>query len=412
MGTHPIFESDFDCLTDKMARDSTLPQREKQLFHKLVKSYEQKQFKQGLKNDFKSGTCWHVYGLILRAEKKYEEAIKAYSQALKWENGRNQMILKDLSHLQIQMRDLEGFKQSRLDMLSQRPTLRASWIGYAIANHLSDDHQAAYSILEEFRKTNQKPEQRGKSIENDYEMSEIVLYQNKILMEDNKNVRALANLAGAHDDIVDRVAQLESLVELYMKASNFAKAEECLNQLIHRNPEKRDYFITLADCVGATCDDNRLMEFYRVMQSTFPRAKMPQTLPLEIFSGDKFEIVLKTYFIGALRKCLPNIHVTLKLLYSDAAKLESIQKLAAEALVKLEHFLAQHYDAIGQHVRALDYVNRGLDHTPTLIELYVAKGQIYKHAGNEAYATECIDEAQSMDTADRFLNCKCARYMI
>merc|ERR1711892_254494 len=177
MGTHPIFESDFDCLTDKMARDSTLPQREKQLFHKLVKSYEQKQFKQGLKNDFKSGTCWHVYGLILRAEKKYEEAIKAYSQALKWENGRNQMILKDLSHLQIQMRDLEGFKQSRLDMLSQRPTLRASWIGYAIANHLSDDHQAAYSILEEFRKTNQKPEQRGKSIENDYEMSEIVLYQ-------------------------------------------------------------------------------------------------------------------------------------------------------------------------------------------------------------------------------------------
>ena len=30
--------------------------------------------KQGLKNDFKSGTCWHVYGLILRAEKKYDFA--------------------------------------------------------------------------------------------------------------------------------------------------------------------------------------------------------------------------------------------------------------------------------------------------------------------------------------------------
>ena len=34
--------------------------------------------KLGLKNDFKSGTCWHVYGLILRAEKKYEEAIKVH----------------------------------------------------------------------------------------------------------------------------------------------------------------------------------------------------------------------------------------------------------------------------------------------------------------------------------------------
>lgn len=462
-----------------MVRESTLPQREKQLFHKLVKSYEQKQFKQGLKhakailgnpackdhgetlsmkglilsamnkkeealelaklglkNDFKSGTCWHVYGLILRAEKKYEEAIKAYSNALKWENGRNQMILKDLSHLQIQMRDLDGFKQSRLDMLSQRPTLRASWIGYAIANHLSEDHQAAYSILDEFRKTNQKPEQRGKSIENDYEMSEIVLYQNKILMEDNKNVQALANLVGANDDIVDRVAQLESLVELYMKSSNFEKAEECLTKLIHRNPEKREYFFQLADCVGATCDDNRLIEFYQVMQKTFPRAKMPQTIPLEIFSGQEFDTILKKYFIAALRKGLPNIHVTLKPLYSDAAKLESIQKLAAEYLIKLEndqpklegdsqtelespgclvwlyHFLAQHYDATGDHVKALDFVNRGLEHTPTLIELYVAKGRIYKHAGNVVYGTECLDEAQSLDTADRFLNCKCARYMI
>ena len=152
-------------LEKKMVKESTLPQREKQLFHKLVKCYEQKQFKQGLKhakeywsesesssggwrenffflnrprildqiqnrvisktenkirtivksiltnpackdhgetlsmkglilsamnkkeealelakqglkNDFKSGTCWHVYGLILRAEKKYDDAIK------------------------------------------------------------------------------------------------------------------------------------------------------------------------------------------------------------------------------------------------------------------------------------------------------------------------------------------------
>ena len=37
-------------------------------------------------------------------------------------------------------------------MLSLRPTLRASWIGYAIANHLLEENDAAYSILQEFRK--------------------------------------------------------------------------------------------------------------------------------------------------------------------------------------------------------------------------------------------------------------------
>ena len=45
-------------------------------------------------------------------------------------------------------------------------------------------------------------------------MSEIVLYQNKILMENGKNVQALANLNGAKNDIVDRVMHLESLVEV------------------------------------------------------------------------------------------------------------------------------------------------------------------------------------------------------
>lgn len=459
-----------------MVKESTLPQREKQLFHKLVKCYEQKQFKQGLKhaksiltnpackehgetlsmkglilsamnkkeealelakqglkNDFKSGTCWHVYGLILRAEKKYDEAIKAYSNALKWENGRNQLILKDLSHLQIQMRDLDGFKQSRLEMLSLRPTLRASWIGYAIANHLLEENDAAYSILQEFRKTNQKTEQRGKSLENDFEMSELILYQNRILMESNKNVEALANLNNSRDDIVDQVTTLESFVKLNMKTMNFKEAEKYLTELVHRNPEKRDYYFQLADCVGASCDQNRLLEFYQVMQKTFPRAKLPKTIPLEIFTGNIFEKTLRSYFLEALRKCLPNIHVTLKPIYSDPEKLALIQSISGEILELLEkedrilpdgpiespgclvwlyHFLGQHYDSVGGHTKALDYINRGLDHTPTLIELYVARGRIYKHAGNIKYATECLDEAQSLDTADRFLNCKCCRYLI
>ena len=32
--------------------------------------------RKGLSKNFRSGTCWHVYGLVLRAEKKYEEAVE------------------------------------------------------------------------------------------------------------------------------------------------------------------------------------------------------------------------------------------------------------------------------------------------------------------------------------------------
>ena len=72
-------------------------------------------------------------------------------------------------------------------------------------------------------------------------------------------------------------------------------------------------------------------------------------------------------------------------------------------LVWLYHFLGQHYDSVGEHTKALDYINRGLDHTPTLIELYVARGRIYKHAGNIKYATECLDEAQSLGRSYLFI---------
>jgi len=74
---------------------------------------------------------WHVYGLLQRSDKKYEEAIKCYRNALKWDKvieqfvylehtyilpfiftQENIQILRDLSLLQVQMRDLEGFRVS------------------------------------------------------------------------------------------------------------------------------------------------------------------------------------------------------------------------------------------------------------------------------------------------------------
>lgn len=41
--------------------------------------------KLGVRNDLASHICWHVYGLMRRADKNYEEAIKCYTQALKYD---------------------------------------------------------------------------------------------------------------------------------------------------------------------------------------------------------------------------------------------------------------------------------------------------------------------------------------
>ena len=114
------FISDFVRRLVKMP-SVALPPKENALFKRILKCYEQKQYKNGLKhakqiltnpkfsehgetqamkglilnclgkkeeayetvrkgltNDLKSHVCWHVYGLLQRSDKKYLEAIKCY----------------------------------------------------------------------------------------------------------------------------------------------------------------------------------------------------------------------------------------------------------------------------------------------------------------------------------------------
>lgn len=37
--------------------------------------------------------CWHVYGLVHRSEKKYDEAIAAYKMALKFDSSNLQVFI-------------------------------------------------------------------------------------------------------------------------------------------------------------------------------------------------------------------------------------------------------------------------------------------------------------------------------
>ena len=54
---------------------------------------------------------WHVLGLIHRQEKQYDEASRAYLNALRFEKD-SQQIIRDLTNLQIQRRDYEGYNVS------------------------------------------------------------------------------------------------------------------------------------------------------------------------------------------------------------------------------------------------------------------------------------------------------------
>jgi N-alpha-acetyltransferase 15/16, NatA auxiliary subunit len=89
--------------------------------------------KKGLTSDLKSHICWHVFGLVQRSDKKYDEAMKAYKMALRIE-PENLQILRDLSLLQVQMRDFEGYRVRKENCLK----LQNNFKGFTLPTSCSE----------------------------------------------------------------------------------------------------------------------------------------------------------------------------------------------------------------------------------------------------------------------------------
>uniref|UniRef100_A0A5F9CJF2 N-alpha-acetyltransferase 16, NatA auxiliary subunit n=1 Tax=Oryctolagus cuniculus TaxID=9986 RepID=A0A5F9CJF2_RABIT len=457
-----------------------LPPKESNLFKRILKCYEQKQYKNGLKfckmilsnpkfaehgetlamkgltlnclgkkeeayefvrkglrNDVKSHVCWHVYGLLQRSDKKYDEAIKCYRNALKLDKD-NLQILRDLSLLQIQMRDLEGYRETRYQLLQLRPTQRASWVGYAIAYHLLKDYDMALKLLEEFRQTQQIPPNKV-----DYEYSELILYQNQVMREADLFQQSLEHIEMYEKQVCDKLLVEEIKGEILLKLGRLNEASEVFKNLIDRNAENWCYYEGLEKALqlsslGPFLPHGTLeerLQIYEEISKQHPRAISPRRLPLNLVPGEKFKELMDKFLRVNFSKGCPPLFTTLKSLYYNAEKVSIIQELVTnyEASLKtceffspyengekeppttllwVQYFLAQHFDKLGQHSLALDYINAAIASTPTLIELFYMKAKIYKHIGNLKEAAKWMDEAQSLDTADRFINSKCAKYML
>uniref|UniRef100_A0A8C5AKK8 N-alpha-acetyltransferase 15, NatA auxiliary subunit-like n=1 Tax=Gadus morhua TaxID=8049 RepID=A0A8C5AKK8_GADMO len=374
--------------------------------------------RRGLRNDLKSHVCWHVYGLLQRSDKKYDEAIKCYRNALKWDKD-NLQILRDLSLLQIQMRDLEGYRETRYQLLQLRPAQRASWIGYAIAYHLLEDYEMAAKIIEEFRKTQQTSPDKV-----DYEYSELLLYQNQVLREAGLNKEALEHLSNYEKQICDKLAVEETRGELLLRLERMEEATKVYRHLQERNPENWCYYHGLEKSL-------KKRKIYEEAWEQYPKGLVPRRLPLNFLSGVKFRECLDRYLRLNFSKGCPPVFTTLKSLYHDKEKVQLVvgyetslkgcrmfnqndggKEEPPTTLLWVQYFLAQHYNMVGQQTLALEYINAAIESTPTLIELFVIKAKIYKHAGNIKEAAQWMDEAQALDTADRFINSKCAKYML
>ncbi|KAL3633012.1 N-alpha-acetyltransferase 16, NatA auxiliary subunit [Castilleja foliolosa] len=486
---------------------ASLPPKESNLFKLIVKSYETKQYKKGLKaadailkkfpdhgetlsmkgltlncmdrkpeayelvrlglkNDLKSHVCWHVYGLLYRSDREYREAIKCYRNALRIDPD-NIEILRDLSLLQAQMRDLEGFVETRQQLLTLKPNHRMNWIGFAVAQHLNFNGLKAVDILEAYEGT----------LEDDYppdnercEHGEMLLYKISVLEECGLAERALEELHKKEHKIVDKLSYKEQEVSLLEKLGSFDKGEELYKKLLSMNPDNYKYYEGLQRCMGmhkkngkySSDDIDRLEALFESLSRKYSRSSAVKRIPLDFLSAEKFRLAAESYIRPFLTKGVPSLFSDLSPLYDHFGKADILEKL----ILKLEHslkstgvypggidkeppstlmwtlfYLAQHYDRRGHYDTALRKIDEAIEHTPTVIDLYSVKcdyplfalhhymkswgyhncdlprdpspySRILKHAGDPVAAAALADEARCMDLADRYVNSDCVKRML
>ncbi|CDW89756.1 n-alpha-acetyltransferase auxiliary subunit-like [Stylonychia lemnae] len=445
--------------------------KEKSLFTQMLNFYDNKQFKQSLRNadqilekhpdhpetlamkalnmnslkrkieafefikkalfkNLSNFTCWHVYGILHRSNKNPDEARKAYLNALKYDKD-NQNVLRDLGQLQIQLRDYEGYAETRRQILVSKPTVNINWMAYACHKC-----ERALEVLESFDKTLKENKEKLKN----HERTEITLFKAKLFEEMGDYQKAI-NLLQKKGLIVDQISKFRKLAENYQKLGNKDKALEHLEDLLELSSANTNNYYQILAVHGysnkefkySSEDQLKIKEIIEVYENRFPRGNSHQRVLLKILTGELFREKLYQYSKPYLIKGVPPLIVDLKDVYQDKEKTQILEETLLSHLKSMEekntlfndeqeqdptvylwllYYTAQHYYYLRDYNQALKYINEAINHTPTVIDLYVVKAKIYKRAGDREYASKLYEEARKLDLADRYLNAVSSRYLI
>eukprot|EP01060_Flectonema_neradi_P036723 TRINITY_DN714_c9_g1_i1.p1 TRINITY_DN714_c9_g1~~TRINITY_DN714_c9_g1_i1.p1 ORF type:complete len:723 (+),score=187.56 TRINITY_DN714_c9_g1_i1:34-2202(+) len=383
--------------------------------------------KQGLFKNLKSLICWHVYGLLYRADKNYVEAIKCYKQALNIEDS-NLPILRDTAMLQIHIRDLKSLADTRQTLLQKKNgQTRANWLGFAFAHHLQCNYECTLAILDAYEGT------MG-LVEAKYDLSEYLLYKILVILESKDYERVLTEIAKHKEKLLDQEFVQSALAAAHAGLGNTKEEVECRHNLVEQNSENLEFVNRLVKAMGGKLledertdeDIKKTNEIVAELRKEFPRSQVLQKLECDVSVGDtlkaKLEELLKKYII----KNIPSIGSLLKSFHKDPPKREVLQNMLLGiekeinekntvlgepanklCIVSAWNAIANHYLMLGEYETALSYCRKAIEHTPTMEALYALKFNIMKKMPDEESqreATASIDTARKLDLADRYHN--------
>lgn len=374
-----------------------------------------------------SPICCHVLGIYMRTVKKYAESVKWFQASLN--NGStNQQIYRDLATLQSQIEDFKGALVSRKKYWEAYLGYRANWTALAIAQDINGEHQQAVNTLSQFEKLVEGKLGKAEL----YEHNECLMYKSDIMYRiagsnKEKLQNVLRHLNEIEPNVYDKCSLLEEKASIYMKMGELKEASKVYRTLIKRNPDDFRYYKLLEVSLGIQGNNALRKALYEKLEKFYPRSEPPKFIPLTFIEDENvLSSKLQEYVLLQLKRGVPAAFCNVKPLYRGRSSIVPalLEKIVSDYLLGLDptnepipyiwtcYYLAQHFLFLRQFQKSQEFIDKAIQHTPTLVELYLFKGRVLKHLGLFEEAAEALEEGRKLDLQDRFINTKAVKYFL
>ena len=402
----------------------------------------------------KNSKVWHFYALFHKEQKNYAQAVKCYIFASKYD-PENLTLKKDLANLLLYLGNFDDFAKYSLECIGIKSSLSVNWVQYAVAEFFLKNYEKSLvlidSVLKSFEDTMKKNE-----------VHEVILFKANILCKLNKYNECIDFLEQKYDKwCVDRTAFNEKIIEACVKSNNVEKGEKYCKLALKINPENINTYLSYFNLKIKdlnlskyedlfTLEENspKRKEIYDILvkeiEPELTKVKINEKIKLGLLEGEEFKKLFCKYFYKNIKSNLPSFFNNIKFIYqyptqkskisiiesiltSNITEIESSKSLTKEILelntdnsvinitptfIWVYYFSAQHFDILGNSEKALEYINKAIKLTPTVVEFYMVKSRILKHNLLLEEAVSAMNKAKELDLSDRYLNAKHAKSII
>ena len=399
----------------------------------------EKILKQALKANFKSPVAWHFYAIFHKERGNYSQAMKSYNKALNFAPT-NFNIIRDLSYMQLYLRQLDSFVQTCKLGVENKPGMLINWVTLAFSYSLVKDYKSALAALNSVEKL-------GKETLKKNDIHELKLFNAMIQSKDKKYEEAMNYLIHFKSELIDKPMVYDMIVQNAIKAKKYNIGLDYCTKALNLNPDNINlilyYFImkinqndfqpkTYNDLLNIQENYKYLKDMTEVLyelKNNYPKSKIIKNLELSFSQNEEFEKKFENYFINQLEITIPSIFINIQFIYKlQPHKIKIIQKILDKYNANIKSsskindnldlpihvawvyfYEAQHYLFLSELEEAINYINVAIDITPSVIEFYMVAAKIFKHSYMIDNYILAYDKARMLDVGDRYLNAKTAK---